>query len=111
MLKACVTRWLTHGKTTKRVSEIFVEIVDSLDNIFAKTCDPEITGIRETLLKPEMILFNLFMADILHICNNFCKYLQGRNVRFSSLPSKVKNLKEKIISYLQSPEQVFEISV
>ena len=77
MLKACVTRWLTHGKTTKRVSEIFVEIVDSLDNIFAKTGDPEITGIRETLLKPELILFNLFMADILHICNNFCKYLQG----------------------------------
>ena len=71
MLKACVTRWLKHGKTTKRVSEIFVEIVDSLDNIFAKTRDPEITGIRETLLKPEMILFNLFMADILHICNNF----------------------------------------
>ena len=95
MLKACVIRWLTHGKTTKRVSEIFVEIVDSFDNIFAKTHDPEIAGIRETLLKPEMILFNLFMADILHICNNFCKYLQGRNVRFSSLPSKVKNLKER----------------
>ena len=111
MLKACVIRWLTHGKTTKRVSEMFVEIVDSFDNIFAKTHDPEIAGIRETLLKPEMILFNLFMADILHICNNFCKYLQGRNVRFSSLPSKVKNLKEKIISYLESPEQAFEKSV
>ena len=111
MLKACVTRCLTHGKTTKIVSESFVEIIDSLDNIFAKTRDPEITGIRETLLKPEMILFNLFMADILHICNNFCKYLQGRNVKFSSLPSKVKNLKEKIISYLESPEQAFEKSV
>ena len=111
MLKACLTRWLTHGKTTKKVSEIFVEIVDSLYNIFAKTRDPEITGIRETLLKPEMILFNLFMADILHICNNFCKYLQGRNVRFSSLPSKVKNFKEKIISYLESPEKAFEKSV
>ena len=98
-------------KQPKRVSEIFVEIVDSLDNIFAKTRDPEITGIRETLHQPEMILFNLFMADILHICNNFCKYLQGRNVRFSSLPSKVKNLKEKIISYLESPEQAFEKSV
>ena len=64
MIKACVTRWLTHGQTTKRVSEIFVEIVESFDNIFAKTCNPEITGIRETLLKPEMILFNLFMADV-----------------------------------------------
>ena len=111
MLKACVTRWLTHGKTIKRVSEIFVQIVDSLDNIFAKTRDPEIIGIRETLLKPEMILFNLFMADILHICDNFCKYLQGRNVRFSSLPSKVKNVLEKIISYLESPKQAFEKSV
>ena len=111
MLKACVTRWLTHRKTTKRVSEFFVEIVDSLDNIFAKTCDPEITGIRETLLKPEMIFLNLFMAGIFHICNSFCKYLQGRNVRFSSLPSKVKNLKEKVTSYLESPEQAFEKSV
>ena len=53
MLKACVRRRLMHGKTTKRVSEIFVEVVDSLDNIFAKTRDPEITGIRETLLKPQ----------------------------------------------------------
>ena len=111
ILKACVTKWFTHGKTTKRVFEIFVEIVDFLDNILAKTRDPEITGIRETLLKPEMILFNLFMADILHIYHNFWKYLQGRNVRFSSLPSKVKNLQEKIISYLESPEQAFEKSV
>ena len=58
-----------------------------------------------------MILFNLSMADNLQICINFCKYPQGRNVRFSSLPSKVKNLKEKIISYLESPEQAFEKSV
>ena len=55
ILKASATRWLNHGNSTKRVNEIFEEIVDLLDAIYKKSKNPEIKGVRDALLRHDMI--------------------------------------------------------
>ena len=69
----------------------FEEMVDLVDAIYEKLKDP---GVRNALLRHDMILFKLFLADLSQISNNFCKFLQSRAMQFSSLPSKVERMKE-----------------
>ena len=51
-----------------------------------------------------MILFNLFLADLLQISNNFLKFPQIRTIQFSSLPSKVDRMKERLRKYMENIE-------
>ena len=69
----------------------FEEMVDLVDAIYEKLKDP---SVRDALLRHDMILFKLFLADLLQISNNFCKFLQSWAMQFSSLPSKVERMKE-----------------
>ena len=41
ILKACVTRWLTHGKSCIRIISRFESLVDALDTIFSQRGDAE----------------------------------------------------------------------
>ena len=69
-----------------------------------KRKDPEINGVRDALLRHNMILFNLFLADLLQISNNFFKFLQSRTIQFSSLPSKVHRMKKHFKKYKENIE-------
>ena len=101
--KASATWWLSHGNSIKRVIEIFEEIIDSLDAIYEKSKDPEIKFVRDALLR-HMILFNLLLADLLQISNNFFKFSRCRTIQFSSLPSKVDRIKEHLRKYMGNIE-------
>ena len=81
--------------------EIFEEIVDSLDPIYKQSKDPEIKGVRDALLR-HMILFNLSLVDLLQISNNFFNFFQSWTRLFSSLPSKVVRMKERLRKYLEN---------
>ena len=82
---------------------IFEETIDSLDTFYEKSKDPEIKGVRDTPLR-HMILFNLFLADLLQISNNFFKFPRIRTIQFSSLPSKVDRMKERLRKYMENIE-------
>ena len=101
-LKASATRWFSHGSSTKRVIKIFEGIVDSLDAIYEKSKNPEIKDVSDALLRHGMILFNLFLADLLQINNNFCKFVRSRAMQFSSLPIKVERMKECLRKYMEN---------
>ena len=103
ILKASGNWWLSHGNSIKRMIEIFEEIIDSLDAIYEKSKDPEIKFVRDALLR-HMILFNLLLADLLQISNNFFKFSQSRTIQFSSLPSKVDRIKERLRKYMGNIE-------
>ena len=103
ILKASGTWWLSHGNSIKRVIEIFEEIIDSLDAIYEKSKDPEIKFVRDALLR-HMILFNLLLADLLQISNNFFKFSRCRTIQFSSLRSKVDRIKEHLRKYMGNIE-------
>ena len=83
--------------------EIFEEIIDSLDAIYEKPKDPEIKFVRDALLR-HMILFNLLLADLLQISNNFLKFSESRTIQFSSLPTKVDRIKERLRKYMGNIE-------
>ena len=91
------------ASATKRVIEIFEEIFDSLDSIYEKSKDSEIKGVRDALLR-HMILFNLFLVDLLQISNNFFKFLRSRTIQFSSFPSKGDRMKERLRKYMENIE-------
>ena len=79
--------------------EIFEEIIDSLD---AKT-----KGSRNQWCQGCTVAsydFNLFLADLLQISNNFFKFLQSRTIQFSSLPGKVDRMKKHFRKYKENIE-------
>ena len=82
--------------------KIFEDIFNSLHAIYEKSKDPEIKDARDALLHHDMILFNLFLADLLQISSNFYKFLQSRAMQFSSLPSKVERMKERLRKYMEN---------
>ena len=103
ILKASATWWLSHGNSIKRVIDIFEEIIDSLGATYEKSKDPKIKFVRDALLR-HMILFNLLLADLLQTSNNFFKLSRSRTIQFSSLPSKVDRIKERLRKYIGNIE-------
>ena len=109
ILKACTTRWLTHGETSVRVISRFKQTVAALDTIFMEKKDPESKGIRDQLLSPSLILMLLLLAEVLVPINNFCRFLQTRNLNYSLVMSKFQRVVKKledIKANLQKPRSV-----
>ena len=65
--KACVMRWLTHGKSCIQVIVRFEPLLDALDNIFMERGDAEAKGVRDQLLQPEIIRMLLLLVSNQHL--------------------------------------------
>ena len=96
ILKACTTRWLTHGDTSVRVISRFKAVVESLDTIFIEKRDPEAKGIRDQLLSPNLIMMLLLLAEVLAPINLFCKFLQTRNLNYSLVMNRYQRVINKL---------------
>ena len=96
ILKACTTRWLTHGETSIRVINRYKPLIAALDTIFHEKKDPEAKGIRDQLLSPDMILILLLLAELLVPVNRFCKFLQTRNLNYGLVMAKFKQVISKL---------------
>ena len=51
IIKAAITRWLSHGDACKRCHERYYIILESLDDIIANNPKAELIGIRDQLLQ------------------------------------------------------------
>ena len=96
ILKACTTRWLTHGDTSVRVISRFGPLVAVLDNLFHEKKDPEAKGTHDQLLTPDIILMLLLLAEVLVPINMFCKFLQTRNLNYGLVVNKFQRLVNKL---------------
>lgn len=92
MLKVSTTRWLSHGHACARVSSRFIEIVETLDIVFEKTKEPEVKGVREQLLCPDVFLTILFLADLLKIVDRLNLWLQKETINFCCINDKVQEV-------------------
>ena len=92
ILKACTTRWLTHGETCNRIVSRFESLIDALDTLFFEKRDPESKGIRDLLLDSQMILMLLLLAEVLAPVNTLSRILQTRNLNFLLLEGKFNRL-------------------
>lgn len=96
LLKAAVTRWLSHGEASKRLISRYPSLIDALDSILQNGSDQEVKGIRDELLQPDILLFLLLLSDILSHINRFSLFLQRKNLIFSEISCKFTRLKRSI---------------
>ena len=82
LVKAVVTRWLSHGATCKRCLERY-KILQALDQVLVAKPNPEISGYQSDLLEPSTELELSLLDDILTIISKLCLLLQSdrKNVR------------------------------
>ena len=92
ILKACTTRWLTHGETCNRIVSRFESLIGALDTLFFEKRDPESKGTRDLLLDSQMILMLLLLAEVLAPVNTLSRILQTRNLNFLLLEGKFNRL-------------------
>ena len=96
VLKACTTRWLTHGESCIRIISRFHPLIDALDVIFFERGDAEAKGVRDQLLEPNLLLMLLLLAEVLNLINILSKCLQTSTLVYASITAKVNNLIEKL---------------
>ena len=92
VIKACRTRWLTHGEATFRVISRFEPILGALDTIVYEKGDAEAKGVRE----PSITLFLLLLVEVLAPVNISTKYLQTSNLVYLSITSKLNKLLSRL---------------
>ena len=77
LVKAVVTRWLSHGATCKRCLERYEEILEALDQVLVAKPNPEISRYWSDLLEPCTVLELSLLDDILTIISKLCLLLQS----------------------------------
>ena len=69
VVKAAVTRWLSHGAACKRCLERYDTILGALDDIITRAPKPELVGYRDEMLNSQTILRITFLEDVLSLTN------------------------------------------
>ena len=67
LVKAVVTRWLSHGAACKRCLEKYEEILEALDQVLVAKPNPEISRYQSDLLEPSTVLELSLLDDILTV--------------------------------------------
>ena len=88
ILKACTTRWLTHGETSATVTSRFKQVIATLDTLTTEKRDEDAKGIGDQMLSYMSILMLLLLAEVLVPINNFCRFLQTISLNYSLTISK-----------------------
>ena len=94
VIKACTTRWLTHGEACWRIVSRFDPLVDALYAIYNRKRCPDVKGVRDTLLLPQNIFMLLLVTELLVPINYLSKFLQTRSLNFSSIKNKLGSIVE-----------------
>ena len=76
ILKAAVTRWLTHGRASERVLNSLLEILEALNQIYIYKNESEVRGYRNLLMNHKVLFFICLMADMLKLLNTLSLALQ-----------------------------------
>ena len=85
VVKAAVTRWLSHGAACKRCRERYGMIVGALDEIITRNPKAELVGYRSELLKASTILQITFLEDVLSVTNTLSLVLQSDHKDFGAV--------------------------
>ena len=90
LVKAVVTRWLSHGAACKRCLERYEDILEALDQVLVAKPNPEISGYWSELLEQRTVLELPLLDDILTAISNLCQLLQSDRKDFRAIHDVVK---------------------
>ena len=85
VIKAAVTRCLSHGAACKRCRERCRMILGSLDDIITRTPGPELIGYRDEMLNAQTALQITFLEDVLTVTNTLSLVLQSDHKDFGAV--------------------------
>ena len=103
LIKAAVTRWLSHGKAAQRVLDRYQPLVEALNTIYERKKEPAVQGIIQQLTTPDTIASLCILADILESTNSLQVFLQHAHLNFLDLPGKVDELLTTLESIRDDP--------
>ena len=98
LVKAAVTRWLSHGKAAQRVLDRYPQLVEALGTIYDRKKEPAVQGLLQQLTTPGTVATLCFLADVLNSTNSLQTFLQKVHLNFLDVPAKV----EEILTVLES---------
>ena len=96
ILKASTTQWLMHRETSASVISRFSQVITALDALTNEKHDKDAKGIRDQMLLPMSILMLLLLAEVLVPIDNFCRFLQTRNLNYSLIMFKFQQAVNKL---------------
>ena len=96
ILKASTTQWLMHRETSASVISRFSQAITALDALTNEKRDKDAKGIRDQMLSPTSILMLLLLAEVLVPIDNFCRFLQTRNLNYSLIMFKFQQAVNKL---------------
>ena len=85
VIKAAVTRWLSHGAACKHFRERYGMILGPLDNIITRNPRPELIGYCDEMLNAQTVLQITFLEDVLTITNILSLVLQSDRKDFGAV--------------------------
>ena len=91
LLKAVVTRWLSHGAACKRCRERYEQTIEALDDILVKNRNAEWIGYRSSLLKATTVFQITFLEDVRSVTNGLCLLLQSDKKDFGAISRAVNS--------------------
>ena len=83
IIKATITRWLSHGVACKRCCEHYCIIQESLDDFITSDPKAELNtwiGICDQLLQQDTIMQTCFLEDVLSV-TNFCHWFYSQAMK------------------------------
>lgn len=89
--RAATTRWMSHLKACERVMQRYIALLDCLDSLYEAKKEPEVFGIRQHLVRKDIVCTILLLCDILKPLDLLNLYLQEDEVNFTILLEKVRN--------------------
>ena len=103
LVKAAVTRWLSHGKAAQRVLDRYPQLIDTLSQIYERKKEPAVQGILQQLTTPSTVATLCFLADVLDSTNSLQIFLQTAHLNFLDIPGVVDSLIEVLQSIRDDP--------
>ena len=103
LIKAAVTRWLSHGKAVQRVLVRYPQLLDALSEIYDRKKEPAVQGVLQQLTTPDTVATLCFLADVLESTNSLQVFLQRAHLNFLDLPGVVDALTEVLESMREDP--------
>ena len=85
-----------YGETSACVISRFKQVITTLDALTNEKHDEDAKGIRDQMLSPMSILMLLLLAAVFVPINNFCCFLQNRNLNYSLIISKFQEVVTKL---------------
>ena len=106
MLKATVTRWLTHGRVSKRILDCFRELVETIDQFCLTTAESEARGYRALLTNHKAFFCVCFMTAVLSIMSTLSLVLQKEGALPVDIQCSVDLTLGKYANWLQQIHQI-----